>query len=254
MGRSSPDGVVVGVALTAFIRLVARPGTKGPYRGVLRLSPARMVKASLLRDASPARTAWGGLCGRRSRWNAWDGVRRAKGPAMWWEPITKPGSALGSFNLADYERACEEFSWARARSELDGLPGGGLNIAYEAVDRHAAGARSDAVALRCAGRLGGVTEYSYRDLRAQTNRFANLLRSLGAGRGDRVFSLLGRVPELYVAALGTLKNTSVSPRCSRRSAPSRSGTGWSWGTRGCWSQAPSCTSGRWPRSAPNCRA
>ena len=102
---------------------------------------------------------------------------------MRWEPITKAGPAVGSFNLADYEHACEEFSWARARSELDGLPGGGLNIAYEAVDRHAAGARADAVALRCVGRLGGVTEYSYRDLRAQTNRFANLLRSLGAGRG-----------------------------------------------------------------------
>ena len=54
-----------------------------------------------------------------------------------------------------------------------------------------------------------VSEYSYRDLRAETNRFANLLRSLGVGKGDRVFSLLGRVPELYFTALGTLKNTSV---------------------------------------------
>ena len=58
---------------------------------------------------------------------------------MTWEPITKARPAAGRFNLADYERACGEFSWARARSELDGLPGGGLNIAYEAVDRHAAG-------------------------------------------------------------------------------------------------------------------
>ena len=54
-----------------------------------------------------------------------------------------------------------------------------------------------------------MSEYSYRDLRAETNRFANLLRSLGVGEGDRVFSLLGRVPELYFTALGTLKNTSV---------------------------------------------
>ena len=206
---SGLDGDNASLIAAAVLPSVARPGTKGPSRGVLRLSPARMVKASLLPDASAASTAWRGCAGRRSRWNAWDGVRRVKGPAMWWEGITKAGSALGSFNLADYERACEEFSWARARSEMGGLPGGGLNIAYEAVDRHAAGARADAVALRCVGRLGGVTEYSYRDLRAQTNRFANLLRSLGAGRGDRVFSLLGRVPELYVAALGTLKNASV---------------------------------------------
>ncbi|MGE5292964.1 MAG: acetate--CoA ligase [Micromonosporaceae bacterium] len=128
---------------------------------------------------------------------------------MGWEPITKTRSALDRFNLVDYERACEEFSWAGARSELDGLPDGGLNIAHEAVDRHAAGPRADAAALRCVGRDGGVTEYSYRGLREQTNRFANLLASLGIGRGDRVFSLLGRVPELYITALGTLKNASV---------------------------------------------
>ena len=44
---------------------------------------------------------------------------------------------------------------------------------------------------------------------ALSNRFANLLRDLGIGRGERVFSLLGRIPELYVAALGTLRNGSV---------------------------------------------
>jgi acetyl-CoA synthetase len=129
---------------------------------------------------------------------------------MRWEPIIKARPAVGRFNLADYERVRSEFSWARARAELDGLPGGGgLNIAYEAVDRHAAGPRADAVALRCIGRAGAVTEYSYRRLRDETNRFASLLRGLGVGKEDRVFSLLGRVPELYVTALGTLKNTSV---------------------------------------------
>ena len=128
---------------------------------------------------------------------------------MRWEPITKQPSAAGHFNLTDYRRAREEFSWAGARQRLDGLPGGGLNIAYEAVDRHASGALAGAVALRCVGRHGDVTDYTYRDLRDETNRFANLLRGLGVGKGDRVFSLLGRVPELYVTALGTLKNTSV---------------------------------------------
>ena len=128
---------------------------------------------------------------------------------MRWEPITKPPSPPGRFNLDDYERARAEFSWAQARQSLDGLPGGGLNIAYEAVDRHVLGPLADRTALRCLGRHGEVTEYSYQDLREQTNRFANLLRGLGVGREERVFSLLGRVPELYVAALGTLKNVSV---------------------------------------------
>ncbi|MGH8833456.1 MAG: acetate--CoA ligase [Actinomycetes bacterium] len=113
-------------------------------------------------------------------------------------------------NLADYEWTRSTFSWERVRGDLDGLPGGqGLNIAHEAVDRHAMGPRRDQVALRCLGRKGGTTELSYADLRRQTNRFANLLRRLGVGPQERVFTLLGRVPELYVAALGTLKNTSV---------------------------------------------
>ena len=46
-------------------------------------------------------------------------------------------------------------------------------------------------------------------MREQTNRFANVLAASGIAKGDRVFALLGRVPELYIAALGTLKNGSV---------------------------------------------
>ena len=44
---------------------------------------------------------------------------------------------------------------------------------------------------------------------ASTARFANVLRHLGVEKGERVFSLMGRIPELYLTALGTLKNTSV---------------------------------------------
>jgi acetyl-CoA synthetase len=100
--------------------------------------------------------------------------------------------------------------WARARDQLEGLPGGaGLNIAHEAVDRHASGPRSQHVALRWLGRRGERRELSYSDLAVETSRFAHVLRSLGVGHGDRVFTLLGRVPSLYVAVLGALKNTNV---------------------------------------------
>jgi acetyl-CoA synthetase len=129
---------------------------------------------------------------------------------MGWEPIRKQARDSAGFNLADYDLAVQEFSWDQARTELDGLPRGrGLNIAHEAVDRHAAGARRDAVALRSVARDGTVTDITYAGLAGRTSRFANVLRSLGVGRGERVFSLLPRVPELYVAALGTLKNASV---------------------------------------------
>jgi acetyl-CoA synthetase len=115
-------------------------------------------------------------------------------------------------NLLDYDSFRAGFSWEEAeRSELDGLPGlaGGLNIAHEAVDRHVGRTGGDRVALRFLGRRGESRDFSYLDLRSLTNRFANVLEALGLGPGARVFTLLGRVPELYVTALGTLKHRSV---------------------------------------------
>jgi acetyl-CoA synthetase len=128
---------------------------------------------------------------------------------MAWERIRKgPDDRLGA-NLQDLDAYSRTFSWAQARALLEGLPGGGLNIAHEAVDRHVDAGRGDRLALRWVGRNGEVRDFTYAALRAQSNRFASLLAQLGIAKGDRVFSLLGRVPELYFAALGTLKNGSV---------------------------------------------
>jgi len=113
-------------------------------------------------------------------------------------------------NLVDYEAVRAQFSWTAILGELDGLPGGkGLNIAHEAVDRHAGGPLRDNLAIRWLGQDGVVRDFTYGDLKVQTNRFANVLRSLGLGKGDPVFVLAGRIPELYLAALGTMKNTSL---------------------------------------------
>jgi acetyl-CoA synthetase len=128
-----------------------------------------------------------------------------------WNPIVKaPQDEIVHPNLDDYQRTCAAFSWDEARRELDGLPGGrGLNIAHEAVDRHAAGPRRDHIALRWLGKRGEVEEFSYARLAAMSSRFANVLAGLGVGRGDRVYALAGRIPALYVAALGALKHGSI---------------------------------------------
>ena len=63
--------------------------------------------------------------------------------------------------------------------------------------------------MRWIGRDDRIRDFSYAALRAQMNRFANILVQRGIKKGDRVFSLLGRSPELYIAALGTLKNGCV---------------------------------------------
>jgi acetyl-CoA synthetase len=109
-------------------------------------------------------------------------------------------------NLVDYAAARAGFSWEAARRELDGLPGGGLNIAHEAIERHA---RSDKTAFRFLSGQGGRRDVSYAELSRLTSRFANLLRGLGVGRGERVFVLSGRIPELYISVLGALKSGSV---------------------------------------------
>ena len=130
---------------------------------------------------------------------------------MTWDPIEKRQWPNGVVpNIVDYDGARALFTWEKARQALDGLPGNrGLNIAHEAVDRHAGGGRRDRVALRWVARAGSRVEATYGELAARTNRFANVLRGLGVGKGDRVFTLLGRTPELYITVLGTLKNTSV---------------------------------------------
>ena len=123
--------------------------------------------------------------------------------------IRKPSVAGAVANMADYDRARADFSWQEARTQLAGLPGGGLNIAYEAVDRHARTHLADAVALRFLGKRGATSDLTYGQLKLATDRFANVLDTLGVQRGERVVALAGRIPELYVAALGTLKHGSV---------------------------------------------
>ncbi len=130
---------------------------------------------------------------------------------MPWETIVK---SLRDWrvvpNLQDYEQARRSFSWDEARRELEGLPGGhGLNIAHEAVDRHANGPLRDHLAIRWLGKKGETQDYTYAQLKALSNRFANVLQSLDIGKGDRVYVLAGRIPELYITAIGTLKNRSV---------------------------------------------
>ena len=114
-------------------------------------------------------------------------------------PLALPASGMTSSSV-----------WQRMREGLDGLPGSrGLNIAYEAVDRHVAHGLGDRVALRWSGRQGAERDITYRELSRRTNQVANALASLGVGAADRVFVLAPRLPELYETALGALKNRNV---------------------------------------------
>ncbi|MHC3994801.1 acetate--CoA ligase [Thiomicrolovo sp. ZZH C-3] len=112
-------------------------------------------------------------------------------------------------NLMDYEGVYNTFEWENVRGHLDGLEGGGLNIAHEAIDRHADGGLADKTALLWLGENGQKRRFTFAEMKKLTARFANVLAGLGIGKGERVFMLSTRLPELYIGAIGTLKNRSV---------------------------------------------
>jgi acetyl-CoA synthetase len=100
-------------------------------------------------------------------------------------------------------------NWTPARAGLDGMGDGALNIAHEALDRHVIAGHGADVAIRWLGRDGERRDLSYAEMNALAARFANVLAAHGVASGDSVFAMMGRVPELYAAALGTLKAGAV---------------------------------------------
>ncbi|MCP5025396.1 MAG: acetate--CoA ligase [Actinomycetia bacterium] len=112
-------------------------------------------------------------------------------------------------NLVDYEAAAAEFLWDDAWGELSDQSGQTLNIAHEAVDRHVAEGRGDQVAIRWLPKRGEPVDLTYSALAERMARFHGVLGGLGLGPGTRVASIAGRLPDLYVAALGTLRAGGV---------------------------------------------
>lgn len=113
-------------------------------------------------------------------------------------------------NLEDYGTVCRNFSWRAAQAHMSGLGSGRLNIAHEAVDRHLVTPLADKVALRFLPQDSfQPEEITYRELAERSSRFASMLESLGVRQGERVFCLVNRCLDLYVAALGTLKHGCV---------------------------------------------
>jgi acetyl-CoA synthetase len=113
-------------------------------------------------------------------------------------------------NLQDYEKACKDFTWASVEKEFDWSRGGVYNAAREAIDRHAESWRKNKIALYWIGQSNEERKFTFGEMKDLTNKFANGLQSLGAVKGDRVFIFMDRIPELYVAALGTIKMGAVA--------------------------------------------
>ena len=113
-------------------------------------------------------------------------------------------------NIQDYHESQRDFSWDRLKKELDGLEGGGLNLAYEAIDRHVKKGKGEKVAFYWEGAKGEEEVYTFAQFKVQSDKFANVLQGLEVEKGDRVFIYMDRIPELYFAFFGILKAGAIA--------------------------------------------
>ncbi|NUC74056.1 AMP-binding protein [Haloterrigena sp. SYSU A558-1] len=124
---------------------------------------------------------------------------------------------VSDHNMPDYEQVRDGFAWEDIYEAADWDAPEELNIAHEVCDRHAE--NKEKVALYQVSEDGELTTTTFWELAEATNRFANVLEDLGIERGDRVFSYMPRIPEHYVALVGTLKRGAVFGGINERFGP-----------------------------------
>ena len=118
-------------------------------------------------------------------------ARAAKDPEAFWAGFAE--------ELEWYTRWSRVLEWTPPHAKW--FLGGTLNASVNCVDRHVRGARRNKAAIIWEGEPGDRRTLTYFDLYRQVCQFANVLRSLGVKRGDRVALYLPLVPELAIAML-----------------------------------------------------
>ena len=118
---------------------------------------------------------------------------------------------------AFWARQAGELEWSRPwTSVLDWQPphakwfvGGQLNASVNCIDRHLRGARRNKAAIIWEGEPGDRRTLTYFDLHREVSTFANVLKSLGARKGDRIAIYMPLVPELAIAMLACARIGAV---------------------------------------------
>lgn len=107
-------------------------------------------------------------------------------------------------NMEDYEKTRQLFDWNEIEKDFTWYNTGKLNIAYEAIDRHAESERQNKIALAYSDR-NGMKTFTFLEMKQKSNQAGQALRQLGIKKGDRVFIFMPRSPELYFVLLGAIK-------------------------------------------------
>lgn len=116
----------------------------------------------------------------------------------------------GDYNLKNYDEFRENFSWDAIERNFSWYETGKVNMAYEALDRHAENPiTKDKIALLYSSPEREET-LTFSQLSKDSNKFANVLKKYGTEKGDRVFLFMPRSPEFYTAFFGILKVGAVA--------------------------------------------
>ncbi|SER86529.1 acyl-CoA synthetase [Psychrobacillus sp. OK032] len=102
-----------------------------------------------------------------------------------------------------YQEILNDFSWDSVLKTFDWTPNQTFNMAFQTCDRWADDA--NLVAIYWEDEAGNKEKWTYQKLKEKSNRMANLLRSLGVTKGDRIAGLLGKDMELIVTVLAVWK-------------------------------------------------
>ena len=87
--------------------------------------------------------------------------------------------------------------------------GGEINLSYNCLDRHVKTWRRNKAALIWEGEPGDTRTLTYQQLLIEVQKFANVLKSLGIQKGDRIAIYMGMVPELPIAMLACARIGAV---------------------------------------------
>ncbi len=111
----------------------------------------------------------------------------------------------GDSNLLSYEDTYSSFDWVEAEKNFSWYETGQVNMAYEAIDKHAASHRKNKIALYYQD-ANRKEKYTFKEMMEQSNKAGNVLKTYGEiEKGDRVFIFMPRSPELYFTVLGAIK-------------------------------------------------
>ncbi|MGD6943132.1 acetate--CoA ligase [Cytobacillus gottheilii] len=111
----------------------------------------------------------------------------------------------GNYYLENYDEQYASYDWSEAEKNFSWSETGKVNLAYEAIDRHAENFRKNKVALYYRDGIRNE-KYTFKEMKDQSNKAGNVLKThANVEKGDRVFIFMPRCPELYFSVLGAIK-------------------------------------------------